>query len=95
MLPLPDIFSAISWNGEIAGPVDFTTLPTKSVNYTADVKLCLGLRLWAEYSGLFVNRKAAGHFSGNTQHCGRMTQKIPGFRGLHSKLLEEQRLIAD
>jgi hypothetical protein len=29
MLPLPDIFSAISWNGEIAGSVDFTALPNQ------------------------------------------------------------------
>src|SRR5215472_730020 len=44
----------------VAGPMDFTTLQPKSVKRTADVKLCLGLGLWVQYSGLFVNRKAAG-----------------------------------
>src|SRR5215471_5564015 len=37
-----------------AGSMDFTTLQPKSVKRTADVKLCLGLGLWTQYSGLFV-----------------------------------------
>ena len=67
MLSLPDIFS---------GSVDFTALPTKSVDRTADVKLCLALRLWPEYSVLFVNRKSAGQMP-SSQNCGRMPKKIP------------------
>ena len=76
MLPLPDTFTAISWNGEIAGSVDFTALPTKSVDRTADVKLCLTLRLWPEYSGLFVNRKSAGQMP-SSQNYGSMPKTIP------------------
>jgi hypothetical protein len=76
MLRLPDTFTAISWNGKIAGSVDFTALPTKSVDRTAYVKLCLALWLWPEYSGLFVNRKSAGQMP-SSQNCGRMPKKIP------------------
>ena len=75
MLPLPDIFSAISWNGEIAGAVEYMAPPTKSVDRTADVKLCLALWLWPEYSGLFVNRKSVGQMP-SSQNYGRMPKKI-------------------
>jgi hypothetical protein len=76
MLRLPDTFTAISWNGKIAGSVDFTALPTKSVDRREHMKLYLALRLWPEYSGLFVNMKYAGQMP-SSQNCGRMPKKIP------------------
>ena len=76
MLRLPDTFTAISWNGKIAGSVDFTALPTKSVDHREHMKLYLALRLWPEYSGLFVNMKYAGQMP-SSQNCGRMPKKIP------------------
>src|SRR5215469_5547472 len=38
----------------VAGSMDFTTFPPKSVKRTADVKLCLQLGFWTQYSGLVV-----------------------------------------